>query len=121
MSFLSNALASCFRVLILLLLYSNLTPFQNHLSFYLSIFLSFTGVFLGLMAFPNAFCHFMTMMGIIALAGIVVNNGVVLLDYTQLLIDRKTTGRIRISRRYILSKKWPYPKLLKGELLVYVL
>ena len=29
------------------------------------------------------------MMGIIALAGIVVNNGVVLLDYTQLLIDRK--------------------------------
>jgi multidrug efflux pump subunit AcrB len=28
-------------------------------------------------------------MGIISLAGIVVNNGVVLLDYTQLLIDRK--------------------------------
>jgi multidrug efflux pump subunit AcrB len=31
----------------------------------------------------------MTMLGIIALAGIVVNNGVILLDYTQLLIDRK--------------------------------
>jgi len=31
----------------------------------------------------------MTMMGIIALAGIVVNNGVVLLDYTQILIDRR--------------------------------
>ena len=31
----------------------------------------------------------MTMVGIISLAGIVVNNGVVLLDYTQLLIDRK--------------------------------
>ena len=29
------------------------------------------------------------MMGIISLAGIVVNNGVVLLDYTQLLMDRK--------------------------------
>ena len=29
------------------------------------------------------------MMGIISLAGIVVNNGVVLLDYNQLLIDRK--------------------------------
>jgi len=29
------------------------------------------------------------MVGIISLAGIVVNNGVVLLDYTQLLIDRK--------------------------------
>ena len=31
----------------------------------------------------------MTMMGIISLAGIVVNNGVVLLDYAQLLIDRR--------------------------------
>ena len=31
----------------------------------------------------------MTMVGIISLAGIVVNNGVVLLDYAQLLIDRK--------------------------------
>ena len=29
------------------------------------------------------------MMGIISLSGIVVNNGVVLLDYTQLLLDRK--------------------------------
>jgi len=29
------------------------------------------------------------MMGIISLAGIVVNNGVVLLDYAQLLIDRR--------------------------------
>ena len=35
------------------------------------------------------FVILMTMMGIISLAGIVVNNGVVLLDYTQLLIDRQ--------------------------------
>jgi multidrug efflux pump subunit AcrB len=35
------------------------------------------------------FVILMTMMGIISLAGIVVNNGVVLLDYTQLLIDRR--------------------------------
>ena len=35
------------------------------------------------------FVILMTMMGIISLSGIVVNNGVVLLDYTQLLIDRK--------------------------------
>ncbi len=31
----------------------------------------------------------MTMVGIIALAGIVVNNGVVLLDYAELLISRR--------------------------------
>lgn len=55
----------------------------------LAIFLSFIGVFGGLIITGNAFVIMMTMMGIIALAGIVVNNGVVLLDYTQLLIDRK--------------------------------
>ena len=55
----------------------------------LAIFLSLIGVFGGLIITGNAFVIMMTMMGIIALAGIVVNNGVVLLDYTQLLIDRK--------------------------------
>ena len=54
-----------------------------------AIFLSFIGVFGGLMLTGWPFVIMMTMMGIIALAGIVVNNGVVLLDYTQILIDRK--------------------------------
>ena len=31
----------------------------------------------------------MTMIGIISLAGIVVNNAIVLIDYTNVLIDRK--------------------------------
>ncbi|TYQ00088.1 multidrug efflux pump subunit AcrB [Tenacibaculum adriaticum] len=55
----------------------------------LAIFLSFIGVFGGIVASGASFVIMMTMMGIISLAGIVVNNGVVLLDYTQLLIDRK--------------------------------
>ncbi len=55
----------------------------------LAIFLSLIGVFGGLIITGSAFVIMMTMMGIISLAGIVVNNGVVLLDYTQLLIDRK--------------------------------
>ncbi len=55
----------------------------------LAIFLSLIGVFGGLMITGKPFVIMMTMMGIISLAGIVVNNGVVLLDYTQLLIDRK--------------------------------
>jgi multidrug efflux pump subunit AcrB len=42
----------------------------------------------------------MTMMGIISLAGIVVNNGVVLLDYTQLLIDRKKEA-INLTEKYL--------------------
>jgi multidrug efflux pump subunit AcrB len=55
----------------------------------LAIFLSLIGVFGGILVTGSAFVIMMTMMGIISLAGIVVNNGVVLLDYTQLLIDRK--------------------------------
>ncbi|ARV06789.1 copper transporter [Polaribacter sp. SA4-10] len=55
----------------------------------IAIFLSFIGVFGGIVISGSSFVIMMTMMGIISLAGIVVNNGVVLLDYTQLLIDRK--------------------------------
>ena len=55
----------------------------------IAIFLSFIGVFGGIVLTGSSFVIMMTMMGIISLAGIVVNNGVVLLDYTQLLIDRK--------------------------------
>jgi multidrug efflux pump len=55
----------------------------------LAIFLSFIGVFGGILITGASFVIMMTMMGIISLAGIVVNNGVVLLDYTQLLMDRR--------------------------------
>ncbi len=55
----------------------------------LAIFLSFIGVFGGIVITGSAFVIMMTMVGIISLAGIVVNNGVVLLDYAQLLVDRK--------------------------------
>ena len=55
----------------------------------MAIFLSFIGVFGGIVITGSAFVIMMTMVGIISLAGIVVNNGVVLLDYAQLLVDRK--------------------------------
>jgi multidrug efflux pump subunit AcrB len=55
----------------------------------LAIFLSFIGVFGGLVISGAPFVIMMTMVGIISLAGIVVNNGVVLLDYTELLIARR--------------------------------
>ena len=55
----------------------------------IAIFLSLIGVFGGIVITGASFVILMTMMGIISLAGIVVNNGVVLLDYAQLLIDRR--------------------------------
>ena len=88
MSFLSNALLyALFLIIGLLVLQFN--SVSKPLIILFSILLSFTGVFIGLVFFNMTFVIIMTMMGIISLAGIVVNNSVVLLDYTQLLINRK--------------------------------
>lgn len=69
----------------------------------IAIFLSLIGVFGGLMITGWPFVIMMTMMGIISLAGIVVNNGVVLLDYTQILIDRRKK-ELGMDEREFLSK-----------------
>ena len=88
MAFLSSALLyALFLILVLLVLQFN--SVSKPLIILFSIFMSFTGVFLGLVIFNMTFVIIMTMMGIISLAGIVVNNSVVLLDYTQLLLDRR--------------------------------
>ncbi len=75
--------------LIMLILIFQFGGISKPLIIMIAIFLSFIGVFGGLMLTGWSFVIMMTMMGIISLAGIVVNNGVVLLDYTQILIDRK--------------------------------
>uniref|UniRef100_UPI00404AE072 efflux RND transporter permease subunit n=1 Tax=Fulvivirga sp. TaxID=1931237 RepID=UPI00404AE072 len=78
-----------------------------------AIFLSFIGVFGGLMLTGWSFVIMMTMMGIISLAGIVVNNGVVLLDYTQLLIDRRKEERGMDSTE-MLTKEEVRELIIKG-------
>ncbi len=75
--------------LIMLILIFQFGGISKPMIIMIAIFLSFIGVFGGLMITGWSFVIMMTMMGIISLAGIVVNNGVVLLDYTQILIDRK--------------------------------
>ena len=79
----------------------------------LAIFLSFIGVFGGLVITGASFVIMMTMMGIIALAGIVVNNGVVLLDYTQLLIDRKKVEQ-KLEENDFLEKSMLFNAIVKG-------
>ena len=88
MNFLLGALATALG-LILFLLVIQFNSISNPLIILLSIFLSFTGVLYGISLFGMPFVIMMTMMGIISLSGIVVNNGVVLIDYTQLIIARK--------------------------------
>ena len=79
----------------------------------IAIFLSFIGVFGGLIITGKPFVIMMTMMGIISLAGIVVNNGVVLLDYTQILIDRKKV-RLNINDSELLSRDDARESIIKG-------
>jgi multidrug efflux pump subunit AcrB len=54
-----------------------------------SVVLSTIGVFLGLVIFNMDFVVIMTGIGIISLAGVVVNNAIVLIDYTNLVRSRK--------------------------------
>jgi len=55
----------------------------------LSVVFSTIGVFLGFSLTGTTFSIMMTGIGIISLAGIVVNNAIVLIDYTNLLRERK--------------------------------
>lgn len=74
---------------IVLILVAQFNSVSKPIIIMMAVLLSFGGVFLGMVFFKNDFVIIMTMMGIISLAGIVVNNAIVLIDYTQLLIDRK--------------------------------
>jgi multidrug efflux pump len=90
MAFLSTALMiAVFLIFLILVAQFNsvLTPFI----IVGSVVLSLIGVFLGLVIFQMDFVIIMTMIGIISLAGIVVNNSIVLIDYTKLIMDRKRT------------------------------
>ena len=79
----------------------------------IAIFLSFIGVFGGIIISGAPFVIIMTMMGIISLAGIVVNNGVVLLDYTQLLVDRKEVA-LGLKGKQMLDKKTTQEIIIEG-------
>ena len=74
---------------ILLILVAQFNSLSKPIIIVMAVVLSLVGVFLGLIIFQMDFIIIMTMMGIISLAGIVVNNAIVLIDYTQILIDRK--------------------------------
>ncbi len=53
-----------------------------------TVLFSTIGVFLGLVVFRMDFIVLMTMLGIISLIGVVVNNAIVLMDFARLLFER---------------------------------
>jgi multidrug efflux pump subunit AcrB len=88
MSFLLMALIIAL-VGVVLVLIGQFNSISTPVVLMLSILFSFIGVFLGLVNFRQQFVIVMTMLGIISLAGVVVNNAIVLIDFTIMLIDRR--------------------------------
>ncbi|MCV9385621.1 efflux RND transporter permease subunit [Reichenbachiella ulvae] len=88
MAFLSKALLIAV-FLIFLIIVSQFNKVTTPFIIMTSVVLSTIGVFLGLVIFQMNFVVIMTMIGIISLAGIVVNNAIVLIDFIELIRNRK--------------------------------
>ncbi len=98
---------------ILLILVAQFNSIPKPLIILMAVFLSLAGVFFGMVIFQMDFIIIMTMMGIISLAGIVVNNAIVLVDYTQILIDRKKAS-LGLDDNELLTKGQYYEMIVEG-------
>ncbi len=88
MAFLQTAMLIAV-VLIAIILVSQFNSFVKPAMIISTVLLSTIGVFGGLATFKMDFVVIMTGIGIVSLAGVVVNNGIVLIDYVGLLKQRK--------------------------------
>jgi multidrug efflux pump len=88
MAFLVNALVIALA-LIMIILVSQFNSFVKPAIIMFSVVMSTIGVFGGLATFNMDFVVIMTGIGIVSLAGVVVNNAIVLIDYIGLLKRRK--------------------------------
>lgn len=112
MAFLMSALVGGLFLIFLILVFQ-FSSISKPAIIMIAIFLSFIGVFLGLMATGWPFVIMMTMMGIISLAGIVVNNGVVLIDYIDILKLRRKE-ELGMENHELLSKEDAFTAIVLG-------
>lgn len=83
MSFLSGALMLAIFIIFLIIV-AQFNKITAPLIIMTSVLFSTIGVFLGLLIFRMDFVVIMTMVGLISLAGVVVNNAIVLIDFIEL-------------------------------------
>ncbi|MDU9003607.1 efflux RND transporter permease subunit [Sedimentitalea todarodis] len=81
-AFLQNAFLGALGLMFIILL-AQFNSFYNSVLVLLAVVLSTTGVLIGMMVMQQPFSIIMTGTGIVALAGIVVNNNIVLIDTYQ--------------------------------------
>ncbi len=91
-AFLSKAFVGAI-FLILLILLTQFNSFSTPFIILTSVVLSLIGVFLGLLVTGMAFGIIMTGIGVISLAGVVVNNAIVLIDYYTQLRENGLSSR----------------------------
>jgi multidrug efflux pump len=112
MEFLSGALiAAIFGIFLIIVAQFNsiISPFI----ILLSVLFSTIGVFLGYITSGMNIGIIMTGVGIISLAGIVVNNAIVLIDYINLVIKRKVQEK-NLDSEYDLSKDEVKQAIVEG-------
>jgi multidrug efflux pump len=88
MAFLSKALIIAV-FLILVIIVAQFNSYSAPAVIMLTVVLSLIGVLLGLLITGQNFVIMMTMIGVISLAGVVVNNAIVLIDYTNMLRSKR--------------------------------
>ncbi len=112
MEFLSSAfLVALFAIFIIIVAQFN--SISSPFIIVLSILFSTIGVFLGYVITNSDIIIIMTGVGIISLAGVVVNNAIVLIDYIALLIKRKRTDH-NLERGQFLSKSDVKESIIKA-------
>ncbi len=91
-AFLIKAFAATIFIIAIILI-TQFNSIATPLIILTSVLLSLIGVFLGLLVADMAFGIIMTGIGVISLAGVVVNNAIVLIDYSNQLRDRGLSYR----------------------------
>jgi CzcA family heavy metal efflux pump len=96
-AFLSKAFTAAVFIILFILL-AQFDSFAAPMIILTSVLMSLIGVFLGLLVTGTAFGIIMTGIGVISLAGVVVNNAIVLIDYYNQLLARGTPSREALIR-----------------------
>lgn len=110
MTFLSSALMIAV-FLITLIIVAQFNSFSAPTVIMLTVVLSLIGVLLGLVISRQNFVIMMTMIGVISLAGVVVNNAIVLIDFTNMLRKRK-----REALQLDDTEMLPYEEVVKASI-----
>ena len=96
-AFLGKAFVAAIFIILFILL-AEFNSFAAPMIIMTSVLMSLIGVFMGLLLTGTAFGIIMTGIGVISLAGVVVNNAIVLIDYYNKLLSRGLQSREALVR-----------------------